>query len=254
MNKFFLKKLVLLSILILIAFTSCKKDENIDTQSVEDNARGSLVVADAFAFSNSTATKKMLAVGECYTVITNSNYFEITFDSCDYNGIYRNGTLKVTLSDNWASGSLMSIEFENFVFDGNKINGKIDAEYSIDLINGIYFKITAENMVMNFNNGESFSWNSNLNFSFNISGLIPVFEIYGYSSGINRYGEEFETNMEGILFDSSCTWPTTGTFTITSGGTESVVYFDEDGSSACNNILKVTQGRESINITLEPSN
>jgi hypothetical protein len=250
---------VLIGLLIFTTFTSCNKDEEIDAQAVEDNAKGSLVVSDAFAFSNSTASGKKLAGTECYTTVTIDNGFELTFDSCIYDGILRNGKIILTLSQDWSEGSLMSIEFQDFVFDGNRIDGKITAGYRIDItrldiLNGIYFEIKAIDMVMDFNDGTSFSWNSTMNFGLRIDGVLPVFEYYGFSYGTNRLGEEFETNSEAVLFDRACVWPSSGTFTMKVGNKETVVDFDEDGTGICNNVIKVTCGDNTLNLTLEPNN
>lgn len=243
----------LASILLLTVFiisSSCNKDKKLDTQSAEDNAKGALVVADAFAFSDSNASGKKMPATECYTVTQLDNAFEITFYNCDYNGIVRNGTIKASLSANWGDGSLMTIEFINFTFGGNSINGTISAGYRIS-VNGIFFELNARNMKMIFDNGESFSWESSLNYSLKIDGIFPVFEIYGFSNGVNREGETFELEANAVVFDRECLWPVSGTYKMVIDGNETIIDFDEDGTGQCNTIINVSNKYNSVDIDLQ---
>ncbi len=240
------KILVLFAIIIT---TSCNKNKEVDAQSAEDNARGALIVADAFAFSNSGSSGKAIADTTCYSIVTGYHYMEITFDNCNYNGIHRNGTLKINLTNDWSDGAVMNIEFIDFTYDGNSVSGKISAGYRIDL-NGIYFEILAKNMLLNFSDGKSLSWESNLNFALKINGFLPVFEIYGYSSGINREGQAFEMEAEAIIFDRACAWPVSGIYTMTIDNNITTINFDEDESGSCNNIINVSNKYNSINIDL----
>lgn len=247
------KLINLVSILFLAIFiitSSCNKNKELDTQSAEDNAKGALVVADAFAFSDGNASGTKMPAAECYTVTQLDNAFEITFYNCDYNGIVRNGTIKASLSGDWGDGSLMTIQFINFTFDGNTVNGSISAGYRISA-NGIFFELNARNMKLIFENGETFTWESTLNFGLKIEGIFPVFEIYGFSNGVNRKGETFELEANAVIFDRACLWPVSGIYTMTIDGNETIIDFDEDGTGQCNTIINVSNKYNSVNIDLQ---
>ncbi|RLD51779.1 MAG: hypothetical protein DRI94_05065, partial [Bacteroidetes bacterium] len=102
MKKNFLKISTLLLLGFVFTFSACKKDDA-DSQSAEDAARGSYIMADAFAMSNdgSDGGKALKAqFSDCkFTYNQLDDGFELTFDNCtDDAGITRNGTIRITAS------------------------------------------------------------------------------------------------------------------------------------------------------------
>ncbi len=254
MKQNFFKITTLLLAVFLISFSSCKKKEA-DIQSAQDGARGSYILADAFALSKSgNGGKKALEerFADCsFTFALLENGFKLTFDNCtDSEGITRDGTIIVTADANAFSsenaGSI-TITFEAYTIENIVVKGRITARYKAT-DKGFYFEIIAEDLRMDYPDGTYAIYNkANLKYEFNyLSGLFNNFKmkISGKADGINRNGQHFKTetkNMEVNLFESGdCPWPTNGTMTIKIDG-EKTMTLDYD-TGTCGEV-KVSQKR-----------
>ncbi|NOZ36345.1 MAG: hypothetical protein GXO80_13735 [Chlorobi bacterium] len=258
MKKNFFKISTLLLFGVLFAFSSCKKD-NADTQSAEDAARGSYIMADAFALSNdgSGGAKALKAqFSDCkFTYNQLDNGFELTFDNCtDDAGITRNGTIRITASadafDTEGAGSI-TIEFVNYTVDNEGVSGSITATFKSGAL-GFYFDITAKNLKLDYADGTSVLYNTaSLTYVFSIANKFSL-EISGNSDGINRNGEHFTTTTENMKVEffasTGCPYPTEGTMTINIDGEKPITL--DFSSGTCGEITVSQKGHKDGTITI----
>ncbi len=204
MKKNLLKLSALLFIAALFTLSSCNKDDA-DAQSAEDAARGSYIMADAFAMGNEgtdggkAIKSKFAACTFIYAQLDNG--FSLTWEDCtdDY-GITRNGTLIITgdesVYDGTESASL-TIEFVNYTIEGQTVTGKLTFEAGSGLL-GFYMSVTAENFKITYVDNTSVTYNSaNITYVFSILNGFKI-EITGSSDGINRNGQHFSTVTENM--------------------------------------------------------
>jgi len=250
------KKLFMLTALlitgVLFTLNSCKKGDA-DSQSAEDAARGSYIMADAFALGNSgtgggKAVKEMFA--ECtFTFTELENGFEMTWTNCtdDY-GITRNGTIRITgdetVYDANNSSATLTIEFVNYTIERQTVSGKLTFTAGTGLF-GFYLSLTAENFKITYVDGSSVIYNSaDITYVFSILNGFKI-EITGGADGVNRNGEHFTYEIEGMkieFFTTSgvCAYPSEGTMTINVDGEKPIVLDYNTGT--CGQI-KVSQKR-----------
>ncbi len=255
MKKNLLKFSALLIFAVIFALSACKKGDA-DSQSAEDAARGSYFMSDAFAISNDAQGGKTLKgfSEECYEIVPFEGGFDIIFTACTGDdGIYRDGTLRVTAADsawiNENSGGI-SITYIDFTHNDHGISGTVTAVIGYGDItgNGIeywYFILGADDLKVTYPNGNTAILNyAEINYVFK---LLKGVEIFGNSRGINRIGIAYSTVSENIkygTFADPCPWPTEGTITITIEGEKDIIVdFDQDGTGSCDNIFLVTQKR-----------
>ncbi len=252
MKKNFLKLTALFFIAAIFTLTSCKKGDA-DTQSAEDSARGSFIMADAFALgSDGRGGGKALKnrFDKCtFTFHQLDNGFELTFDNCtDDDGITRNGTIRFTGDENiydMEESASFLIEFINFTIEDEVVDGKLSLSVGAGTL-GAFLKLAATNLKITYSNGEYVKYNTaTLNYVINYLNGFNI-EISGASEGINRNGETFSTETEGLkinFFSTSgvCTFPTEGTMTINVEGEKNPVILDY-GAGGCGEI-KVSQKR-----------
>ncbi len=261
-----LKLSALLMFAMIFALSACNKDDA-DSQSAEDAARGSYIMADAFAIANDGHGGGKSLKGfsaECYEIVPfpDGGGFDIIFTQCvGDDGVYRDGTLRVTAADSaWTdenSGGI-SIMFIDFTHNEHGISGTVTAVIGIgDIlgvgINYIYFTLGADNLRVTYPNGNTAILNyAKINYVLKLTGV----EIFGNSNGINRIGIAYSTISENIkygTFNDPCPWPTEGTITITIEGENNIIVdFDQDGTGACDNIFLVTQDKHNdVSLTFD---
>ncbi len=243
----------------VLAMVSCEKSQP-DNQSAEDEARGSYIMADAFAVSNNEAGGGGgKSIPECMTVVrypdTNPKTMTITFNNCDYRGSVRNGTINVSYTVNEVGLRAVSatITFDNYTFDGVAVAGTVTSTFSGTLLIP-EIHVLAQNMVFTFSDNRTISYSSDLTFTF-VNGLGDgilenvVYEVSGTSEGVNRLGKSYTSVYSNVRFEGDCGsgYPVSGTVTVNSDKGESVIDF---GTGTCDNIITVTNGGVSITITL----
>ncbi|MCF6184687.1 MAG: hypothetical protein L3J56_08725 [Bacteroidales bacterium] len=244
----------------LTVFSSCKKPDP-DSQSAEDNARGSYIMADAFAVSNSEAggTDGKIAYPKGMQVVRNltARTVTITFDSCDFRGKVRNGIIHVAYAlhpDIGLRAVDLTITFENYYIDGIHVEGTIKTTFG-----GTYTKpaihVIATNMKATFPDNKVLSWSSDKTFTMT-SGYRTytiddnVIEISGTVNGTNRAGKEFHSVYDKVTLKRSCPdgYPVSGTVTITSDKGETVIDY---GDGTCDDIITVSNNGVTLTIHLD---
>ncbi len=244
MKKTVVTVLSFLILALIISTGSCKKGDA-DAQSAEDAARGSYILADAFAIANDGQGGKLNKrfSEECFDIEEFEGGFQINFYECtDEDGIYRDGSIRVVAAaEAWTGGSEASITitFINYIQDDEGISGTITAHAGIGLF-GLYFTLNASNLTLMYENGDkAIIKSSNLSWTATLSGI----DYNGSTSGTNRNGVSYSTVAEDLVF-GFCPWPTKGIITVNiEGEKEITINFDQDGNAQCDNIFLVSQKR-----------
>ncbi len=253
------KIFVILFAIGLTVFSSCQKPDP-DSQSAEDNARGSYIMADAFAVSNSEAggTGGKAVYPEGMTVVRDSITHSLTirFDSCDFRGKIRNGIIHVVYVPRFTIGLRavdLTITFENYYIDGIHVEGTIKTTFG-----GTYLKpaihVIATNMKATFPDNKVLSWSSDKTFTMTEGyGTYTiddnVLEISGTVTGTNRAGKEFHSVYDQVTLKRSCPdgYPVSGTVTITSDKGETLIDY---GDGTCDDIITISNNGVTITIHL----
>ncbi len=261
MKKNLLKLSALLFIAALFTLSSCNKDDA-DAQSAEDAARGSYIMADAFAMGNEgtgggKAIKSKFAAC-AFTYAQLDNGFSLTWQDCtdDY-GITRNGTLIVTgnesvYDNNNVESASLTIEFVNYTIEGQTVSGRLTFTVGTGLF-GYYLDLTAENFKIIYPDNTSIVYNSaNITYVFSILNGFKI-EIIGSSDGTNRNGQHFTTEIEDMKVEffnttGTCAYPTQGIMTISVDGEKDLV-LDYD-SGTCGTIKVSQRRKEDVFITI----
>ncbi|GEM_PF-1833818 len=251
---------ILFMSMVTIFTASCNKGDA-DAQSAEDAARGSYIMADAFAMANSGSTGKSLkdfTDTQCFEVVafeTGEGFF-MNFNNCvDEYGVTYNGTIKVSASAQaWTNGSAgqITIEFIDYTNGNEAISGKITAQVTTGLL-GISFSIGAENLKITYADGkQTYLEEADLTFSISLTTILEGFVISGHSKGVNRNGVSYSSISEDIKYQL-CPWPKVGTINIEIDGEKDIVVnFDQDGKGACDRIILVSQKRhDDVTVTID---
>ena len=251
-----LKLLSLLFLSVLFVFSSCKKPDP-DTQSAEDDARGSYIMADAFAASNDASGddgKSFLVCPDVYR--NNVDTVILTFNNCEFRGVTRNGVITVAYTINQTIGLRavnMRVTFDNYTFGGKKLEGIITTSVGGALV-GPTYTVKGANMKVTFADGKTISWNSDQTYTMVQGFATPgiddnIIEISGTVDGVNREGESYSSVYEKVRIVRSCSsgYPVSGTVTITSDKGETIIDY---GDGTCDSIITVTNEGISVEITL----
>jgi len=256
MKKNFLKISTLLLLGLLFTVSACKKDA--DNQSAEDAARGSYIMADAFALSKdgSGGGKALKArFSDCvvdYKILDDG--FELTFHNCtDDDGITRNGTIRITAEENafdTADAGSITISFIDYSENNMSISGTITASYKVGQL-GFWFDITAKNLVISDASGTVTYETASLQYVFSVANSFKM-EISGNSEGTNRKGQHFTTQTENMVIEfftsNGCPFPSEGTMTINIDG-EKTITLNYD-SETCGEITVTQKGHKDGTITI----
>lgn len=247
---------------VILLLGSCKKDDA-DIQSAEDAARSIFIVAEEFSMANevqnnsSGKTLKGLSA-DCYVYTPTETGFELFFDNCTGDDdITRNGTIIVTATvEAWEAQTTagISMTFENYTHDGLAVKGTIFAEFGGTQNAGIWFKLGAENFLVEYPDGTTAIIESS-ELTITIALFIGI-EVEGTSKGINRLGKAYTSIAEGLKYNNTyglCPWPVEGIITVTVEDEKDIIInFDQDGEKSCDNIMLVSQKRHNdVEVTLD---
>lgn len=254
------KLIAVLFALGLFAFSACKKPDP-DSQSAEDDARGSYIMADAFAVSNSesggTDGKAAYPTGMTVERDTVAHTVTITFDNCEFRGKVRNGIIQAAYTHIPTIGLRavnLNITFDNYYIDGIHVEGGIRTSfggtYKVPEIN-----VIATNMKATFKDGKVISWDSNLTYKmtqgFGTYSIDDnVIEMSGTAKGTNRAGADYSSVYDKVTVDRSCAsgYPISGTVTITSDKGTTVIDY---GNGDCDDAITVTNNGVTLTIHLD---
>ncbi len=248
------KILILLFGVILIISTSCKKIEDPDSQSAEDDTVLASGIQDVFSIGNDIAVnagvKNLFDYSECVTVkrtvLEASTVDTVVFNDCIIREITRNGTIIITYTKENPQFpnriSTMSITFDNYSADDIGVEGTISSSIGAVSLTPTY-TIIATDMVFTYSGDRTITGNSEKTFTMieGFGDLDPtnnVLEVSGTAGGTNREGNNFASQANKIRREWACKYPVSGTTTITGDKGETIVNF---GEGTCDNEATVTK-------------
>jgi hypothetical protein len=275
-----MKKIVILSLLffvsLLMILNSCnkKKELDIETQSVVDNALCEQsfmaiqpVVNDKGINENGL---KKIATCETFSLIagdtTDISPRDGTFDNgpvtfqIDYgatgcigdDGVTRTGKINISTSRKWKKyGNLVSVDLVGYKANGITFTGQIkitlldSVTLSTEIVNG---NCTNGNWSIDYAGTKTMKQIAGFN-TRNIA-ADDVFSITGNSSGKNRNGRAFTTSItQELIKKTNCKWITSGVLNLTPDGfaTRSINY----GNGTCDDDATFTVNGQTITFKLQ---
>ena len=231
-----LLRLFIMLFALSLVVTSCENvnltDPEADKESVDDNALGERAVGDVFGFVNDGQSGKKLS--SCPTKTWTGNPmigWTMTLDfgeegsACTTGGVERTGKIIATFGGlkNWANGTPVAVTFENYVVDGDKVEGNI----VVSMATVGEFSIAATGMKITFDDGKTMTWTSTKTIKADGTNWI----IDGDASGTLRNGKTFVRKTEGLTKSPDCEWFVDGEVTLTIGSGEDVSIYSMDYES-----------------------
>ncbi|MCF8347702.1 MAG: hypothetical protein K9G61_02705 [Bacteroidales bacterium] len=285
-NQLLRKKLKCISITSLIALgiiltVSCKKDKSvlpdveiIDTQTTQDESMAESTFDDVVQMAKEAIDSTMqqaisptsLSIGSCATVSIDTTNTLITIDfgtsGCvGADNRTRTGKIIVDYLGNYREpNSSITITFDDFTTNGNRVSGKVSYFTLSRNANGNLSFVTnikdgelelADGTTIKYNTTRTFVW---LNGEQSGDPFDDVFQIIGDSDGSNSNGISFTMHItEPITFKASCWeqfifYPVSGVKQITPGnlGTRTVNF----GDGSCDKEVTITFEHIDYTVTL----
>lgn len=255
---------------VILATTSCKKEEREDLkQSAADNALAEAAFNDIHlqvdkAYEEASATTKSILTG-CPTISffrsdsTNADTIIVDFGTgcTDAYGITRSGRIVSTFTGRYRdAGTVITNTLDNFYRNGNLIQGtKTVTNTGADNDGNIIFDVQVSNASITTDNG-TISWNSTRTRKwiqgYNTTWPIlsdDVYLISGTASGTNAQGNDFDVAITNDLrIELSCRWIVSGTLELTPEGGDARTL--DYGSGDCDDQATLTYKNKTYNITL----
>lgn len=233
----------------------CKKDKETETDlsSAEDQTQAEMVYDQVFKQVDESANTMGLKKGG-YPIImidttASPRTMRIYYGDTNYlclDGNYRRGSILVSWTGRYRDqGTLISIGFENFYQNDNKVSGtKTILNNGRNSSGYLNYTITVNGQIIRSDGGVH-TWTSNRTRTWvaGESTLSPnddIYEISGSASGKNRNGVSYTSTITtNLRVDLSCQWRiVSGVIEITPEG-KSLRKVDF-GSGACDRLVTVT--------------
>lgn len=263
-----MKKLVHLSVLVLVStticVTSCKKAEvDTETQTAVDNSIADNMYSQVFPSThriviadngvkpgsvNRIAGTDTLTSCAQITDVSAFGTFPFTF-TIDYgagctdphDARFRKGKLKVSLDNYWNQvGSTLTITFDEYYDSNIKLKGKIvvkhDAlgQYTVSVVDGA---CETEKWNIKYASSHTFKWLQGFDTEADVTD--DVIEVTGNSNGVNRKDLSFTSKITSPLIKAmNCKWVQKGKIELTPEGKSARTLDFGDGK--CDNKAKIT--------------
>lgn len=206
-----------LFLIIAIIAISCNKLTEVDQATAKDSHLSELATSDVLLFSNGeTGGNKANGYDTtCFTSSVNQNNDgtitkTLTFNNCNIgDNVTRNGIIKIIFAPGWQKtlNSTVTVEFEGYSRGEGVLNGKHILK--LTSLRPITLQVTAENMVMTFENKEQHKWSGTRTIEWLKGFDTPRYhkddslKVNYNMEGFNRKGEKF-TNTGTDLIYSNC--------------------------------------------------
>lgn len=172
-------------------------------------------------------------------------------------GNVRTGKIIIVISGrHHTDGSVKSVSFENFTVNGFKVEGTKTITNMGRRDNGnMYWKIVVEGAKITSPEGLTFQWESVREREWVSGEDTPffirddVYEITGYTNGVNRFQKEFSVTVHTpLVVKMNCRFIVQGSVLIQIEGRPSAIL--DYGKGACDNIATITVNGETKQIRL----
>ena len=264
----------ILTITSLLFFTSCKKEQKVDTDTVEavidaDNATAEGVV---LAQENTGENSKAEYASSCRTVTRSIDLIHkkitvtIEFNGTCPDGIQRSGKMTIVADLGWRRDPLgkgVTITYENFTRGRRIFNGTVN--YSVNVVGdttdssaAIVMTTTMKDFSIKFPDSTSVTLSGTKNIEY-VSGFFTfwdktddVLKINAQIQGTNRKGEKFSAVSDNIIIKRNCNcfFPVSGTKTISFD--DGRTYIIDFGDGTCDRMYTVTYNGQTYNFEYNP--
>ena len=256
-------------------FQSCEKEVEINEEileTVQEEALATAIFDDIFAeIEKGEASAFPGKSGEIETTTScpsvtidpiGPNFPKtITIDfgeACEgENGNVRSGKIIFIISGrHYVEGSVKSVTFENFFINGFQVEGtKTITNMGRKENQNMYWKIEVVGAQITSPEGITFQWESVREREWTAGEDTPfyfrddVYEITGYTSGINRFQKEFTVTIQNpLVVKMNCPFIVQGTLLIQLEGRPDAIL--DYGNGECDNIATITVNGETKRIRL----
>jgi len=269
MKKTIFSLLAILTLSSLMFFTSCNKDQNVDTETVEAIIEGDNATVEGVVLAQENSGEEKLASGNGCMTITHEIDLEnqkitiiIEFNGICDDGIERSGRMIIVADLGWRINPLgkeISITYENFTRRHRIFNGSISYSVDVDTVDSVVvMNTTLDNFSIAFPDSTSISLSGNKSIAF-VQGFRTfwnrnddILKINANLEGTNRKGEHFLSITEDVIIKRACNYffPVSGTKTIEFD--DGRTYLVDFGDGTCDKIYTVTVNGETY--TMEYGN
>lgn len=259
-----------------VSILGCKKDQSnvttdTDTTAAEDQSTAEVMYNDAYNVVDEAAKDNGMgkvndanAIMAGCTVVTTDTMSgttrKMTIDfgtGCTGNdGRTRAGKILVSMTGRYrAQGTVITITFDGYSVNGNKIEGtKTITNMGKNSNGNPYFEIkvtggkitTSDNKVITWQSDRVREWTKGYS---TLTPLDDEYSITGSASGTNRNGVNYSADItKALQVKIGCRWIESGTISVTPSGKATRVI--DYGNGDCDDSATVTINNKTYNITL----
>ncbi len=276
MKKTLFGVIAILTLSSFLFFTSCKKESNIDSETVEavidlDNATTEGIV---LAQENTSETKALMETSGCMTITRTIDLdsmkgtLVIEFNGDCEDGIPRSGKMIIVWDLGWRlrpDGKGLTITYENFTRGRRIFNGTISytADVVVDTTNAdslaVVLTANMTNFSITFPDSTTFTISGTRTIEY-VSGFFTfwdksddILKINANLEGTNRNGEHFVSVSNDLIIKRDCNYffPVSGTKTISFD--DGRTYLIDFGDGTCDRIYTVTVDGQTQTFEFDPT-
>jgi len=218
----------------------------VDLTTSQDNIVSEKAVSEVFDIVNSLpASTPAKATGACPTYSWSQKLLTITYPQAGCtgeNGVTRSGVIKAQFSSGfqgvWAVNDYVTITFENYYVNGNKLTGTVVATCNALQPKKI-FKLTSENMLLTFEDTKTVSWKMTMYYTMlegggTIGWSDDAWQIDGTTEGVGRNAKTFTKTATALATSTSCKYFVSGNMSLTIQGSDT---YNIEFKSPCGSII-----------------
>lgn len=268
--------IALIALLAIIGMNSCNKTD--DSVSVSETSKTTIAdyanIVNSFAFesedeliSSEESVLKSASLSNCWTVTVDKNAngaFYPRVWTVDYlggtctlfSGYTKKGKIHVSLTDFWKNeGSLRTVTFEDYYFNGNKLEGvKTILNTGLNERGNLTFTKKVSDASLTYPDGTSISWECEKFSEMTAGGSTflfadDVWSVTGTVTGVNLDSKNYTLTITSpLIYKTGCFYPVSGIVTINAvgGDLQTIDY----GTGACDNLATQTVGGVTTEIEL----
>ncbi|MDP3912893.1 MAG: hypothetical protein Q8R96_04045 [Bacteroidota bacterium] len=268
--------IAVVAIVAVVGLNSCNKtDDSVSTAEASKTTitdYANIVTSftsdfDDELISGEESVLKSASLASCFTVTVTKNAdgaFYPRIWTVDYlggtctllSGNTKEGKIHVSLTDLWKNkGSLKTVTFEDYYFNGNKMEGvKTILNTGLNEKGNLTFLKTVSDASLKYADGSSISWECKKTSELIAGGSTilfadDVYSVTGTGSGVNLDGKKYTlTITTPMIYKNGCFYPVSGIVKIdTVGGDLQTIDY---GNGECDNLAKLTVGGVTTEIKL----
>ncbi len=266
----------LFAVAAIVGMNSCNKtDDSVATPEVSKTTisdYANIVTSfvsdfDEELISGEESDLKSATLTSCFTVTVDKNAdgaFYPRVWTVDYlggtctlfSGNTKMGKIHVSLSDFWKNeGSLKTVTFEDYYFNGNKMDGaKTILNTGLNEKGNLTFTKTVKNAKLTYTDGTSISWECEKFSEMTAGGSTflfadDVWSVTGSGKGVNLDKKNYTLTITSpLIYKNGCFYPVSGSVKIepVGGDVQTIDY----GTGDCDNLATLTVGGVTTEIKL----